>query len=169
MTADQLAALEALCDAATPGPWERGYHHAQDHQTGAMPTKADPEGCIVIGPEQCEVADCDFSDRPSANAAFIAAARTALPELVAEVRRLRGTLGALPHNAHPGDPDAWNACMEQLGKLHATVARLRAALERYGQHEPRCDYNRIATVDSGDPHLWPCNCGLDSALRGGEP
>jgi DNA repair exonuclease SbcCD ATPase subunit len=46
----------------------------------------------------------------------------------------------------------------------ATVTALRAALERWGQHESKC--NHLAGSRSQD---WPCTCGLDAALAGGKP
>ena len=64
--AGYLDELERLCEAATPGPWT-----LDESESG------------LIGPH-CEpiVEACD--------ALFIAAARDALPKLIAEVRRLRG-------------------------------------------------------------------------------
>jgi hypothetical protein len=86
MTAEEIARLQALCAAATPGPW--------DH--------APPGGCVVASAqyqhEQVALAcgaaamrdeRMDTYEVQRANAEFIAAARDALPILLAEVVRLR--------------------------------------------------------------------------------
>lgn len=77
MTEQQLADLDALAAAATPGPWEQIDSRAYSSGTGL------------------QVCLCNETD---ADAAFIAAARTAVPALVAEVRRLRHELArAMTH------------------------------------------------------------------------
>lgn len=68
MTEQELADLDALAAAATPGPWEQIDSRAYSSGTGL------------------QVCLCNETD---ADAAFIAAARTAVPALVAEVRRLQ--------------------------------------------------------------------------------
>lgn len=84
-----LDALQALCDAATPGPWtaERDAVYREPPAYGAWRQLA----------RMCAHAE-NFTNEHRweewHNAAFIAAARTALPELIAEVRRLRALLGA---------------------------------------------------------------------------
>lgn len=81
------ADLKALCDAATPGPWEVGGPYPQvsvikvDHETyDASTNTAD---CYPV----CIVTDKTTRERCSddPDAAFIAAARTAVPALLAEV------------------------------------------------------------------------------------
>jgi hypothetical protein len=74
-----LAEIEALAAAATPGPWEAMYF-----------------GDRIV--HWLEGGDFEYVvDEPVANvdnARFIAAARTAIPRLVAEIRRLRADLAA---------------------------------------------------------------------------
>jgi hypothetical protein len=81
MTDDRLAELERLCAAATPGPWE---------------VDADRRLALGVASVRCvhgtrpTVAHVDAHLREMDEAAaFVAAARTAVPELIAEVRRLR--------------------------------------------------------------------------------
>lgn len=80
MTNDELDRLEALAGAATAGPWA-----ARPDRCGVFHTVDDARGCSVL----------DWHDGPNeptfrmqADAEFIAAAREAVPALVAEVRRL---------------------------------------------------------------------------------
>lgn len=80
MTEERLAALEALCLNAFEGPWS---------------TTPDVN-CDVYGAVGEWLAETDDDD----NAAFIAESRTALPELVAEVRRLRGALEDIADSPH---------------------------------------------------------------------
>jgi hypothetical protein len=88
MTDAELTELEALCHAATPGPWECDIF--------GIP------GVATKAPNRYRSKHID-----ELNFAFIAAARTAVPALIAEVRKLREELeaadrycGALERN-HP--------------------------------------------------------------------
>jgi hypothetical protein len=76
MTDAELDALEKLAAAATPGPWTI--------QFTTMSTR-------VYGPPESFVCGMPAIDDPTVepDAHFIAAAREAVPALIAEVRRLR--------------------------------------------------------------------------------
>lgn len=80
MTEEQLAKLERLANAATPGPWETNEDWTHEiHASG----RGILIGNVPRGPEPYGRAG---------DAAFIAASRSAVPALVAEVRRLRELL-----------------------------------------------------------------------------
>jgi len=101
MTDEELARIEALANAAAPGPWEIRTHdelYAVKGQAGWVASM-----------------DADTSSADAANAFFIAAARDAVPALVAEVRRLRAA-AAVAMDAMRDEPDV-------------AFARLRDALE----------------------------------------
>lgn len=70
----RLAELERLAGAATPGPW---WYVLKFHSVYAS------EGDACVTP---------YDGISSPNGHFIAAARTAVPALVAEIRRLRAAL-----------------------------------------------------------------------------
>ncbi len=75
LSADRLKECERLANAATPGPW---------YQTGYQ-----------IGPDPANNEYTEIAEMNSANSAdgpFIAAARSTVPELLAEVRRLSAEL-----------------------------------------------------------------------------
>lgn len=98
-----LAALRALHEAATPGPWK---------QVGAL-IKTDTVRLVALCPQDAAAEDYE---QMIANAAYIAAACTAVPHLVAEVARLR-KIAATAYRVEcdqPGDMDARNAVWEQL-------------------------------------------------------
>lgn len=78
MDEKRLAEIEARANAATPGPWE-------------------PEHRGVVGNDVFIVEDCVTAgwDAYRANQAFIATARTDVPDLVAEVRRLTAALATV--------------------------------------------------------------------------
>ena len=76
MTDADLENLEALAAAATPGPWEA---------TGPVEDPVDS----IVDSDSGLVASTEESARPGEDTAFIAAARDAVPALIAEVRRLR--------------------------------------------------------------------------------
>ena len=89
MTDDELAGLRKLCDVATPPPW------------GIDPDSPDRLRGAVNGVERClaTVLRTAYGLRPNAeaeaNAAFCAAARSALPALLDENARLRARVGEL--------------------------------------------------------------------------
>ena len=102
MTDERLAELEALCAAATPGPWtpsvdsDRGYV-GEDYGRWWLPSfKEAPFSVFSLEDKEAQ------ADR---DAAFLCAARTAVPELLAEVRRLRAEMGgvALAVVLNPGE------------------------------------------------------------------
>lgn len=76
MTEEQLQAIEQACAQATRGPWKAvrpGHRHANGKYL-----------CVQIDKKECYTTLEMLSD----DARFIASARTWVPELVAEVRRL---------------------------------------------------------------------------------
>lgn len=87
MPAARLAEIDALAAAATEGPWEITYDHDDRPDTGLsvkFPTAIGPFTWIEHP-----------TPREDADSAFVAAARTAVPALVAEVRRLQADWAAL--------------------------------------------------------------------------
>jgi hypothetical protein len=126
MTEDDLQAIEARANAATPGPWATGAGKVEGGQVREL----------VIAPNDDVIVAIAYGgfgnpvDRTTQDRTFIASARTDVPKLVAEVRRLREALvdawdagfhssgegwnGEYPFN-HPGRPTA-----EELKRLQAS-------------------------------------------------
>jgi hypothetical protein len=81
-----IEAIEARANAATPGPW----HITTDPGDIVVWATNEPEDSNFVGNvgggrvQQCVIFDCDV-----ANGEFIAHARTDVPALVAEVRKLQ--------------------------------------------------------------------------------
>lgn len=73
ITSEELEAIEALANAATPGPWTRDFY-------GRIES---PTIHVVRGQGGCKM---------HVDAEFIAASRQIIPALVEEVRRLRTAL-----------------------------------------------------------------------------
>ena len=84
MTPERLNELQALCDAATPGPWFRWFELTE--MEGDISTNEDGKD-----PGYAIVSGAWFQG--DQDRAFIAAARTALPELIARVRELEASFG----------------------------------------------------------------------------
>jgi predicted phage gp36 major capsid-like protein len=76
VTPERIAKLRALCEAATPGPWER-------LDLDGAPTPRVGYRIVSGGIERSHIAAESRKD-----AALIAAARSALPEALAEIERL---------------------------------------------------------------------------------
>lgn len=90
MNDERLAEIEALAEAATPGPWLQSAHDDNDYPTYDLVCDFLQQEDMYLVAEDMRVED----------AAFIAAARQAVPELVSEVRRLRASHARLT----AGDP-----------------------------------------------------------------
>lgn len=135
-----LGAIEARAAAATPGPWEADHNTPfSDELVGIFAT--DQKRYVLRVEDQCMVDDDQIARTPDAE--FIAHARTDVPALVAEVRRLSaapsfanpvpltaGLLaehgGTLPDGSWIADgPDAWRvhggrALLTPLSELAST-------------------------------------------------
>lgn len=88
LTNEQLAEWQAFCDAATPPPW---FVVGSTDEDGA-PLLDDDGNVVLVGvgweaPHDAREADCRF----------VAAAREALPVLLAEARRLRALVQEAPN------------------------------------------------------------------------
>ena len=84
LTEDELAAMEARCEAATPGPWQ-SWIEGRDNFGGDCVITTEGEDIYLLPPPTL---------RAPYDQDFIAAARQDVPRLVAEVRRLRRLLQA---------------------------------------------------------------------------
>ena len=93
VTPDQLAELRWLAEAATPGPWESSHNVDPPSDDNYRPNNPNREGRgegpTITGTYR------DVKAMAAADAAFIAAARTAVPALCAEVERLTAQVAAL--------------------------------------------------------------------------
>jgi hypothetical protein len=167
MTEDDLKAIEARANAATPGPWAIVYDGSSDWSIGPQP---DPQGLSVAG-----VWKSGWSDGNPPDAEFIASARTDVPLLVAEVRRLSAenaemrTVIAAEKNSADAYTTAFDAEVDRRATAEEEVERLRGVVERLGSSEAftipmsidhdhplaeelrtRLDYARIALKDYGE-------------------
>lgn len=84
MTDVELAELERLADAATPGPWEANSDHHNNVYVDAM-----NQGELGL---KVQLLDLNMQGNEE-DAAFIAASRTAIPALLADLREARASLG----------------------------------------------------------------------------
>lgn len=100
MTPERLAELEALANAATPGPWD------------SIPAGA-WTGRVFAGEHMVAKVDTEVSDDHN-DAAFIAASRQAIPDLIAALR------------------DAW----AERDALAAQVDRVRALADEWEAEQP---------------------------------
>jgi hypothetical protein len=145
-----LDAIEARCEAASPGPWTaklgRTTDWIADGRCGGI-SDANGEEIIttdsgVYGPEE-------------ADAAFIAAARTDVPALLAEVRRLRAVVDAFATAAEdevtrfevrgrgPGGQQAGSGFSEwgnvgpaAVSQLRWWAREMRAAIDEHDKATP---------------------------------
>jgi hypothetical protein len=88
MTPERIAELRELCEMATPGPWSFECLDAGDDEDDAS------GGCWQV-PEPLVTPSSDGDYLNGRNAWFIAAARTALPEALDEIERLRAEVAAM--------------------------------------------------------------------------
>lgn len=126
MTPEQLDAIEARANAATPGPWRVWYSST----TIAAIEAADR--WIVEG------SDGHAIYIASADAAFIGAARTDVPALVAEVRRLQTWIEELTRDPWETPPDNLNTSMLEILDRWTQIEKL------VGNPTPQWVYDEIA-------------------------
>lgn len=125
-----LDAIEARANAATPGPWctdSWEIYQGTEYVAGAE----------WIG-ETCRAGEMDDS---RADAEFVAAARTDVPALVAEVRRLRAELAELENAPLCGK--TWGA----NGNEYSPCARREGHEEAYCRSADGNDYFLAAADD----------------------
>lgn len=134
MTTERLAELERITEVATPGPWR---------VLGGTPEAP----CIGVGDSGnflwwSEETKLPAQDR--ADARFIAEARTAVPELLAEVRRLQALTTA---EYVRGYNDGERSHGKQTALDQAVLDAAEAWTDEWDFHEPDWDaYEAIRTA-----------------------
>lgn len=117
LTDEELARIEAYCEAATPGPWEERRDYG------------DPARCFVasvcglpVGGQEPE------NHSPSNDRDFIVAARTDLPHVAANLRELREAVGPFQRLLEAFSAQQWgwanlpdHTCVVQSVKPAAVV------------------------------------------------
>lgn len=105
-----LDELERLANAATPGPWIEDYTDHRIPYPFIHGPLSKPKGQLGV---QLVVANLPISGREIHDMAFIAAARTAVPQLVARVRELEALLRKAEWTENPHGYGGW--CLWCLG------------------------------------------------------
>lgn len=159
LTPERETEIRNFEQAATPGPWctdSWEIYQGTEYVAGAE----------WIG-ETCRGATTAAQDR--ADAAFVAAARSAVPELLAEVKRIRAELAA----AKAGMQllvDGW----KQASNEHASFAKSNVMNEYPGladKQEGRslqlldCADELADVVKGEDPDDWEYGIGVDVTNR----
>lgn len=116
MTEEQLAAVEALCNAATVGPWSIEYDGNEQANIYSG------HEWIAILPHQCVLS---IEEQRAKDAGFIAASRTLVLQLIAELREARAYLD----DSHVRAMNDANEASALCASLAAERDRLREMLE----------------------------------------
>ncbi len=149
-TEKQLAEILAVCEKATPGPWD----FDEDIWWENTPGEQEKHGGLIVYPlanEDLTVAGVNhYFDRKQgkANAQLIALARTALPQLAEEIIKLREKYEQPNPKCGKGHENTlplalWDCpmCTEELTeentKLRA-VARVAGQIQYMVEHYIRC-------------------------------
>ena len=143
-TTEHLAEIEARATAATEGPW------CTDAWEIYQGTQYVPGISMWIG-ETCRGTSTPEQDQ--ADAAFVAAARTDVPALIAEVARLKGQRKYL---------------LTELAKRDAESGRGNEALREFFGEQP-AEETHVVADDSDDPeHVDDCpGCAAAAAGESG--
>jgi hypothetical protein len=83
LSENEIARIEARCNATSPGPWV-SYVEGRDHTSGSS--------FIQTGASQQRGQDIELIGATAEDQDFIAGARQDIPRLIAEIRRLRRLL-----------------------------------------------------------------------------
>ena len=130
---DVVARAKAALEGVTPGPWEVVADH--DHMTGETSYH------LPHIERYREYRNSVFVGTDMALAEFIASARSLIPELVAEIERLRYDADhftkQLQDSLDPGGGDEWDAddVIAIVRDLEADVERLRERLDAEGESD----------------------------------
>ena len=111
-TPEDRAAWQALADSATVGPWDQ-----EDHPDGALQVYSDGPGWPTVG------VGMTFED-----ALFIAAAREAVPTLLAEVADLEARL-EMALTMHQVQFERGNRRAAEVDRLRAGIVALASTWE----------------------------------------
>jgi hypothetical protein len=80
----ELEAIRQRCENATPGPW-KSFIEGRDHTSGSS--------FIMTGSVESRGNDIELSGATTADQDFIAHARQDIPQLLAEITRLKADKG----------------------------------------------------------------------------
>lgn len=157
-----LDAIETRANAATNGPW--GHHEGDDYADVAANYQATGRGSYTClqqvarieadwhfdDPQHADCEDEDAATQAHADAAFVSAARTDVPALVAEIRRLRTRVAELEAssaiaariNALPVSPGAGLITASRYDILRAAIGTTPDSDDHIGTYEPIicCDW-----------------------------
>lgn len=153
LTPKRLAEIEARATAASAGPWEAIYDKDIGADIGAdiVRWRSAPTGlCGVVAELAWQGAtDAQTGETHTrATASFIAAARTDVPDLVAEVRRLAERLAATER-----ERDEARAEVQRLREALATVREERDSALRTCRDQERARVQLRAILDAvGAPY-----------------
>lgn len=122
MTPERLAELAALEQAATPGNWRIGYGGPADNWewAGAVLTTLDGRPLTLMQ------GNIHLKRESEANAAFIAAARIAIPELIADRKEMLAEVQELKL-ALKAESAFYKAASQLATEAEARVKALEAA------------------------------------------
>ena len=146
MTDKRLADIEARAEAATPGPWRASTGRTYDPSTGRVTSV---EHWISRGDDDVgitgDVSDSRTGTPSEPTALFIAHARTDVPDLIAEVRRLRAVIAG--RTTPPTDAEI-EAVSGETGDSDTPEALLEMARVEIGAAESVLKGTRLVR---GDP------------------
>ena len=125
MTAEHLEQWRALADAATPGPWLPSHNVDAPSDGNWEPDNPEREG-RGEGPTLTGLYR-DVKAWAEADAAFIAAAREAVPALIAEVERLQAAWSA-EHDAYIRADEQTRMAEREADELRSDVRELQDRL-----------------------------------------
>lgn len=156
MTPDELVAVEARATAATPGPWTWSAPEAWKGKRivcGALKNEYE---------DQYVVAELHGFHNTDGVAVFIAAARSDVPALCQEVRRLTEQNEALRYELNPSD--SWTRDAQDIARLKSERNSARAERDAERRRGDAHEQSIIRLEEQRDV-LRAENEGLDGLLR----
>jgi hypothetical protein len=166
ITPAELAKIKARADKATPGPWKDDSFEdiaasGNEYWQLRISTFDRPHAWFNDDCEQDEI--CSSNNAPSedrakwkANAAFIAAARTDIPRLVAEIERLRAENAWQPIETAPAAKDS-DEFVLVVGGFHKTADLVKTdgewwrLLKRDGSKGVPTHWRPLPAPPAGEP------------------
>lgn len=135
-----LEELKKLCEMATPGPWsydqDAEFYQGDDEYAQSYINIGDARWSSPVPMTGGDAAGL------TNDAEFIAAARTAIPKLIAEIERLKALVEKEPDYCYDAENWEFTASWDD-----------RCAVHGYGQGLDAREIRRVGTLVSG-PDMW---------------
>lgn len=167
LTEIELTVMQAFADLATPGPW----HIEPDTESGTQMIIA-PQGPIAstadlyFGSGGTVQQGIEDDAEVEANADFIAAARTFIPEAIAEIRRLSAPSPALIEQTTKAPAVGYTK--SDIQEIYKTLSQLEQEGGTFKPYQLKHKIRQIRGYIMATEKIYPVAAPTKETKKGGE-